>query len=92
MDGVLLVQDPFTALFDVDALNAVMQGFRALGFEPTLLGMRPGGKAAHVAGSYSGDYVTPWEAPDERPCRFPGRRAIPRRRWADSVFDLPPIP
>lgn len=49
-DDVLLVQDPFTALFDRDAVNAVTRGFQALGFKPMLLGMRSGGKAAHVMG------------------------------------------
>lgn len=47
---VLLVQDPFTALFDTQAINDIARGLQALGYEPLLLELIPGGKAAHVKG------------------------------------------
>lgn len=43
---VILVQDWFTALFDGQAITDAVAGFRALGYQPRLLPMRPAGKAA----------------------------------------------
>lgn len=54
-DGtVILVQDWFTALFDAQVQRDVIAGFRALGYHPRLLPMRPAGKAAHAAGDLAG--------------------------------------
>ena len=47
---VILVQDWFTALFDADVQRDVIAGFKALGYRPRLLRMKPAGKAAHGAG------------------------------------------
>jgi FAD/FMN-containing dehydrogenase/Fe-S oxidoreductase len=47
---LLLLQDPFTSLFDVDCLADVVTGLKALGLKPALLPLRPAGKAAHVKG------------------------------------------
>lgn len=47
---VLLLQDPFTTLFDADAVADIVAGLRALRLEPELLPLVPPGKAAHVKG------------------------------------------
>ena len=49
-ETVILVQDWFTALFDPDLQQDVVNGLRALGFSPRLLPMRPAGKAAQTLG------------------------------------------
>ena len=51
---VLLVQDPFTSLFDGGAVASIARGLTALGYEPRALPMRPAGKAAHVKGDRTG--------------------------------------
>jgi FAD/FMN-containing dehydrogenase/ferredoxin len=51
---VILVQDPFTNLFDGQAVADVARGLAALGYEPSALAMRPAGKAAHVKGDHPG--------------------------------------
>ncbi len=51
---VILVQDWFTALFDAGVQRDVIAGFRALGYRPRLLEMRPAGKAAYGAGDLDG--------------------------------------
>lgn len=48
--SVFVLQDPFTSLFDVDAVEAVCHGLQLLGNKPILLTLRPAGKAAHVLG------------------------------------------
>lgn len=47
---VLLLPDAFTALFDPEAILASVAGLRALGYEPLLVELMPGAKAAHVRG------------------------------------------
>ncbi|MDM9625270.1 FAD-binding and (Fe-S)-binding domain-containing protein [Rhizobium sp. S152] len=47
---LLLLQDPFTSLFDIDCVADVVTGLKALGLRPALLPLRPAGKAAHVKG------------------------------------------
>ena len=51
---VILVQDWFSALFDPQAAQDALAGLRALGYQPRLLDMRPGGKAAHGMGDMAG--------------------------------------
>jgi FAD/FMN-containing dehydrogenase/Fe-S oxidoreductase len=51
---ILLVQDWFTALFDATAIRDTVAGFRALGYHPRLLPMRPAGKAALTLGDQKG--------------------------------------
>jgi len=48
---VFLVQDPYTSLFDDEAIISVAQGLEALGYQPKLLPLLPGGKAAHTKGA-----------------------------------------
>ena len=48
--AVFVATDPFTTLFDIDAVAAVCDGLRALGYRPQILVLPPGGKAAHVKG------------------------------------------
>lgn len=52
--GVLLVQDPFTNLFDAEAISDMARGLTALGYAPLLLPLLPAGKAAHVKGDRAG--------------------------------------
>ncbi|RDJ05504.1 FAD-binding and (Fe-S)-binding domain-containing protein [Rhizobium grahamii] len=52
-DTVFVWQDPFTALFDTQAVLAVADGLRAFGYQPVFVTMCPGGKAAHVLGDRS---------------------------------------
>jgi Fe-S oxidoreductase len=47
---VLVLPDPFTALFDTGAVASIARGIAALGWRPLLLKALPGGKAAHVKG------------------------------------------
>lgn len=47
---VCLVQDPFTAVFDTQAIIAVADGLAALGYRPIIASAMAGGKAAHVLG------------------------------------------
>lgn len=47
---VWILQDPFTSVFDVEAVGAVCHGLQRLGYHPVLLPLRPAGKAAHVLG------------------------------------------
>ena len=49
--AVLVATDPFTTLFDTDAVAAVCNGLSALGYRPQILALPPGGKAAHVKGN-----------------------------------------
>lgn len=51
---VILVQDWFSALFDAQAAQDAVAGLKALGYQPRLLDMRPGGKAAHGLGDMAG--------------------------------------
>lgn len=51
---VCLVQDPFTALFDTQAIIAVADGLLALGYRPIIVSAMAGGKAAHVLGDRKG--------------------------------------
>lgn len=53
-ETVILVQDWFTALFDLKVQTDVTAGLGALGFRPRLLCMRPAGKAAHTGGDLPG--------------------------------------
>jgi FAD/FMN-containing dehydrogenase/Fe-S oxidoreductase len=53
-DTILLVQDWFTALFDASVMRDALAGFRALGYHPRLLPMRPAGKAALTLGEMKG--------------------------------------
>jgi FAD/FMN-containing dehydrogenase/Fe-S oxidoreductase len=53
-DTILLVQDWFTALFDARVRRDALAGFRALGYHPRLLSMRPAGKAALTLGDQKG--------------------------------------
>lgn len=48
--AVLILQDPFSALFDTEAALAVADGLAALGYAPSFIELMPGGKAAHVLG------------------------------------------
>jgi FAD/FMN-containing dehydrogenase/Fe-S oxidoreductase len=47
---VFLVQDAFTALFDVPAVAATARGLELMGYEPVVIEALAGGKAAHVKG------------------------------------------
>ncbi|MFV0336163.1 MAG: FAD-binding and (Fe-S)-binding domain-containing protein [Tropicimonas sp.] len=49
-DDVLILPDPFTALFDTPALDAIAAGLATFGYRARLLPLVPGGKAAHVTG------------------------------------------
>lgn len=49
--AVFVATDPFTTLFDIDAVAAVCDGLKALGYRPMILALPPGGKAAHVKGN-----------------------------------------
>lgn len=49
-NAVLLVQDAYTSMFDTAAIADIADGLRSLGYEPGLLDVGPGGKAAHVKG------------------------------------------
>ena len=48
---VVLLQDPFTALFDTETVATVAEGLRALGYAPVVLSVQASGKAAHVTGA-----------------------------------------
>ncbi|WP_246670618.1 FAD-binding and (Fe-S)-binding domain-containing protein [Agrobacterium sp. ICMP 6402] len=47
---VFIAPDAFTALFDVEAVRDVCDGLASLGFEPAILALPGGGKAAHAKG------------------------------------------
>lgn len=51
---VILVQDWFSAAFDGQAQEDIVQGLRALGYTPVFMAMRPGGKAAQTLGDTAG--------------------------------------
>ncbi|MBB4051276.1 FAD/FMN-containing dehydrogenase/Fe-S oxidoreductase [Devosia subaequoris] len=48
---VVLVHDPFTALFDTNSIATIAEGLRALGYAPVALSVQASGKAAYVAGA-----------------------------------------
>lgn len=52
--SVIIAQDWFTVLFDEAAQRDAVAGLRALGYQPRLLPLRPGGKAAHSQGDLDG--------------------------------------
>ena len=47
---VLVLEDAFTATFDTQAVGAVCDGLKALGYRPVIVTLPPGSKAAHVKG------------------------------------------
>lgn len=49
-EALLLLPDPFTLLFDSDALSDIARGLRRLGYQPWLARLPSGGKAAHNFG------------------------------------------
>lgn len=51
---VVLVQDPFTGLFDTQAIADIAEGLRKLKYRPVLLALQGHGKAAHVKGDRLG--------------------------------------
>lgn len=51
--SVILVADPFSAMFDVDAVGSIADGLVALDYVPYLAPLRAGGKPAHVKGDRS---------------------------------------
>ena len=53
-DQVLLLQDPFSALFDTAAVAAIARGLATLGYTPLVLEPVSGGKAAHAKGDRAG--------------------------------------
>ncbi|MEH6478239.1 MAG: FAD-linked oxidase C-terminal domain-containing protein, partial [Sneathiella sp.] len=48
---VFLIQDPFTSLFDANALSSIAGGLEILGYQPKILPLLPAGKAAHTNGA-----------------------------------------
>lgn len=47
---VLVLADPFTAMFDTEAINAICDGLAALGYLPRIATLPPGAKSSHVLG------------------------------------------
>ncbi|MET3927472.1 FAD-binding and (Fe-S)-binding domain-containing protein [Devosia sp. 2618] len=47
---VLILADPFTTLFDMEAVRAVCAGLDLLGYSPVLVTLPPGAKSSHVLG------------------------------------------
>lgn len=47
---VLIVPDPYTALYDTDAIASMGEAFALLGYHPMLMPLQVAGKAAHVKG------------------------------------------
>lgn len=48
--SVMVLPDPFTLLFDTEALTDICAGLRRLGYRPVIARLPPGGKAAHNFG------------------------------------------
>ncbi|MCT8973537.1 FAD-binding and (Fe-S)-binding domain-containing protein [Microbaculum marinisediminis] len=47
---VLVLADPFTIMFDVEAIGAVCDGLVVLGYAPVIITLPPGAKSSHVLG------------------------------------------
>ena len=49
-ETVLVAADAYTSLFDTGAVAEVCAGLASLGYDPVIIDLPPGGKAAHVKG------------------------------------------